>query len=558
MCGIWAWIAHPCSSLSSYDVHEKMSHAQKIQHRGPDKSLVVMHPCFFFEFHRLAFHDLSPVGDQPMVFYEDDTTIYLMANAEIYNYRFLVEKYKWNMRSQNDCEVIYCLYQHFKGNMDSVVEELDGEFAFVMVVTRFQSVERIVAARDPYGVRPLFYTRTSDAFYFSSLASGLSDLEGKPEIHPFPPSTFFCIEKDGSMKWHPFQQILDTFFSVTDDALFSRLCELLIDAVRKRVTGERPLACLLSGGLDSSLVCAIMVKILGISIHTFSIGMEGSTDLVFAQQVADDLGTEHHRVLFTAAQGLEAIDQVIQACESWDITTIRASVGQFLLARHISEHTEFRAILNGDGADEVAMGYLYWYKAPSKLEAHLESLRRVKDIYLYDGLRVDRCLGYFGLEARLPYLDKAWVQFMLSTPIVQRMPSPTRMEKQLIRDAFAKVHPGLLPDRILWRKKEAFSDGVSSVQDSWFERVKAEMERRVSDEEFKAHQHNLGLPEIPPTKEAYYYQKIFLQKFGPSCHSLIPGYWLPKWSGDLKEPSARVLSVYSSSSVSSEGSKKEE
>jgi len=521
------------------EYHDKLKMAQKVQRRGPDKTLVHMHPFFFMVFHRLAFHDLSPLGDQPFIFHNGDETAYLMANGEMYNYREIIQKHDLRMRSDSDCEVIYHLYK--KLGVPRLLEELDGEFAFVMVVTARGRVVEIVAARDPYGVRPLFYAETDEGIYFSSLAQGIP---ATVATMPFPPScgmTYAC----GTRTWCPYAtlSVSEVFVAPAHRVLTG----LFIEAVRKRTTGERPLACLLSGGLDSSLVCGVMAGVLGFKdLDTFTIGMEGSTDMVFAKEVADFLGTRHHEVTFTAQEGLDIIDEVIRACETWDITTIRASVPQFLLARYISEKTEFRAVLNGDGADEAQMGYLYWYNAPSRLEAHLESLRRVKDIYLYDGLRVDRCLGWFGLEARLPFLDRAFVEYLLGTRIESRVPGKEgRMEKHLVREAFSKVYPDILPKSVLWRKKEAFSDGVSSREHSWFAILRKEMETRVSDEEFL--DRDLGFPETPPTKEAYYYQKKFLEYFGKSRTTLIPEYWMPKWSDNTHEPSARVLSVYNDS-----------
>jgi asparagine synthase (glutamine-hydrolysing) len=544
MCGIWVWVH--LQPLEATDYRSLESLSQQVQRRGPDKTVVAVHPHFFMAFHRLAFHDLSPLGDQPLVFFDGDLTTYLVVNGEIYNDKALLHKYSLEVRSDNDCEVIYHLYKLFGNNMEKTVQALDGEFALVMVTVRGDALEEIVVTRDPYGVRPLFYSRSEKGcFRFSSVARGLTRgfLASETNVKPFPPGTVMRVSRDGRQDITTYHSFPEHFLDLGID-VSKILCKLLVDAVGKRVSSERPLACLLSGGLDSSLVCAILVRILGVqNLHTFSIGMEGSTDLAYAQEVASYLGTHHHTVHFTPQEGLDAIDEVVKACETWDITTIRASVGQYLLAKHISEKTEFRAILNGDGADEAMMGYLYWYNAPTRLDAHLESLRRLQEIYLYDGLRVDRCLGHFGLEARVPYLDKAFVDFVLTTPIATRTPSPTQMEKHLVRNAFADHHPDILPQSVLWRKKEAFSDGVSSQKESWFQTVQREMERRVSDTDFYGTP-NLGLPEIPPTKEAWYYQKKFLEIFGTSCNNLIPRYWLPKWSGDIKEPSARVLSVY--------------
>lgn len=539
MCGIWASFHAPGAAAAFPILSEIFS--EPLQSRGPDKTLVVEHPQCWLAFFRLAFHDLSPRGDQPMVFFEGVYTYYLLANGEIYNYRELVQTFSLPMQSKNDCEVIYRLYDFFEGNFSRVLQHLDGEYAIVLVKLRGDTLLDVVAARDPYGVRPLFYGLDLDQqkVYLSSLARGIP----YQETHPFPPGTWMHVDAQFHTEWNAYHDYPDDFFRTADT---SRLCSLLIQAVDKRRTGERPMACLLSGGLDSSLVCAIMVKILGVQdLHTFSIGMEGSTDLVYAAEVARFLGTHHDVVHFTAQEGVDAVDYVIEACETWDITTIRASVGQYLLAKHISETTDFKAIMNGDGADEVAMGYLYWYQAPTRLDAHLESVHRLQEIHLYDGLRVDRCLGRFGLEARVPYLDRAWVDFMLRTPIASRMPSTQRMEKHLIREAFATHYPGLLPDSVLWRKKEAFSDGVSSPQQSWFRILQTEMEKRVGDKDMETNP--LGFPEVPPSKEAWYYQKKFKEIFGHK--PLIPAYWLPRWSGEIREPSARVLSVYSSSTT---------
>jgi asparagine synthase (glutamine-hydrolysing) len=518
--------------------------SRKVQRRGPDKTNIVLHPHFFMAFHRLAFHDLSPLGDQPMIFHDGDLTTYLVANGEIYNHKVLLHKYSFTTRSKNDCEVIYPLYRYFHGDIEKTVRALDGEFVFVMITVKGSTLHEIVAVRDPFGVRPLFFSvENSDGLQFSSLASALP-----PGSKPFPPASILRWTPETGLQWsvhYVYPEFLPSMEN-RDEIL----CDLLIDAVRKRTDSERPLACLLSGGLDSSLVCGILVRRLGLkNLHTFSIGMEGSTDLEYAQEVASFLGTQHHTVHFTPEQGLAAIDAVIEACETWDITTIRASVGQFLLAQYISKHTDFKAILNGDGADEAMMGYLYWYNAPTPLDAHLESIQRLQEIHLYDGLRVDRCLGHFGLEARVPYLDKDFVNFIMATPLHLRMPTPTRMEKFLIRNAFATHYPDILPDSVLWRKKEAFSDGVSSQKESWFQTIQRDMETRVSDTEFESSL-DLGFPERPPTKEAWYYQKKFLERFGlGNTSSLIPHYWLPKWSGEEKEPSARVLSVYSSSTL---------
>lgn len=512
------------------------SASEIVRRRGPDKSMASIHPSFFLAFHRLAFNDLTVVGDQPFVFYEDDAVYHMVANGEIYNHRELVKEHDLTPRSSNDCEVIYHLYRLLQHDVDALLDSLDGEFAFVIIRTAPGEPVEVVAARDPYGVRPLFYRVSGDRIYFSSLT-----MEGG--CAPFPPGASLMARGGGGYEITRKKAIVPRICDSDDEATYRAVTGALVRAVRKRVSGERPLACLLSGGLDSSLVCGILVNVLGVrDLHTFTIGMEGGTDIAYAEDVARHLGTTHRTILFTAEEGIAAIDEVIRATGTWDITTIRASVGQFLLARHISEKTAFRAILNGDGADEACMGYAYWNNAPTPADAHEESVRLLEEIYLYDGLRVDRTLGWFGLEARLPFLDREFVAVYTGTPAVARMPKPEMMEKHLLRKSFAVMFPGILPEKVLWRRKEAFSDGVSSPKDSWFRIIQARMDTMVGDDEYRDAPRLF--PEDPPTKEAYYYQKKFLEFFGRENIGVIPRYWMPRWSGDLREPSARVLPCY--------------
>lgn len=549
MCGIWASLSCSDAIFSNGDYHQMLEKSRTVSARGPDRGQVVVHPRGLFVFYRLAFHDLSLMGDQPFTFFRPDGgVVFLVANGEIYNSQVLIQEKRFQPRSDNDCEVIFHLAETTDWDPYAIMDHLDGEFAFLLVEMNGNGrVKRALAGRDPYGVRPLFWeTRGETIWSFASLAAGL-----KEDTKPFPPGTVLEMRGGPSgvveTRWHSCTNFPIVFLECGIDVFKKGVCDRLIAAVKKRMSGERPIAALLSGGLDSSLVCAIAVRLLGkTDLATFSIGMEGSTDLVHARAVAAHLGTRHYEVLFTPEEGIAVVDEVIRSCETWDITTIRASIGQHLLAKHIAESTPFRAILNGDGADEAEMGYLYWHNAPSPSDAHDESVRRLREIYLYDGLRVDRSLGRFGLEARLPYLDKEFVEFYLRVPPEWRMPGVNRMEKHLIREAFADFHDGLLPDAVLWRTKEAFSDGVSSVESPWFRTLQGVMESRVSDQEFATPL--TGFAVVPPSKEAFYYQKKFGEFFGSKKSGLIPGYWLPRWSGEISEPSARVLPIYSNPS----------
>lgn len=514
MCGIWLSIDGVAGNPSTNT------------RRGPDHTSVYTHSEFKMVFDRLAIHDLSHVGNQPFTEYltPEEEFVY-MCNGEIYNYHEIVKRHGFTMATQSDCEVIGKLFALYR-DIRAVVAELDGEYAIAGIVLRRKKLDTIVVARDPFGVRPLYWATSGHGFIFSSLLAGI----GVPGAEHVAPGDTWMVRKYDtqfnsyfSRDWIP-QTITD------NDQLFARTTSALISAVHKRLSSERSIGFLLSGGLDSSLVVAIAAQIIGKeNVRTFSIGMAGGTDLVYARKAAEYLGTQHTEVLFTAEEGIAAIPDVVRACETYDITTIRASVGQYLLAKYISEKTDIKVILNGDGADEAEMGYLYFYNAPNEEEAHEESIRLLRNIHQFDGLRVDRCLGAHGLEARVPFLDPVFVNAMLSVPASLRIPTKTRMEKQFLRDAFFRLVPDILPSDILYRKKEAFSDGVSKTTDSWFQILQRSIQ---CDSAVYSHIQ-------PLTAEAAYYRKLFDQMF-PGHHEVVPYYWMPSWS-TTSDPSARTL-----------------
>lgn len=494
--------------------------------RGPDHTIVYSHSEFKMAFHRLAIHDLSQEGNQPFVEHltSEEEFVY-MCNGEIYNYREIVKRHGFSMTTGSDCEVIGKLFALYR-DIRAVVAELDGEYAIAGVVLKQKKLDTIVVARDPFGVRPLYWATSGHGFVFSSLLAGIE----VPGAEHVPPGDTWMVQKNDtqfnsyfSREWIP-PTIADT------DKLYAQTTSALISAVHKRLSSERSIGFLLSGGLDSSLVVAIAVQMIGKeNVRTFSIGMPGGTDLEYARKAAAYLGTQHTEVLFTAEEGIAAIPDVVRACETYDITTIRASVGQYLLAKYIAEHTDIKVILNGDGADEAEMGYLYFYNAPNEEEAHQESINLLRNIHQFDGLRVDRCLGAHGLEARVPFLDPEFVNAMLSVPASLRIPTKERMEKQFLRDAFFRLMPDLLPKEIMYRKKEAFSDGVSKTTESWFQILQRSIQCDLVN----------YLHIQPLTAEAGYYRKLFDQMF-PGQHEVVPYYWMPNWS-KTTDPSARTL-----------------
>ena len=317
---------------------------------------------------------------------------------------------------------------------------------------------------------------------------------------------------------------------------------LLTQAVKDRLLSDRPIGCLLSGGLDSSIITAILCKLLGNdNVRTYSIGMKGSLDLQYARKVADHLKTKHTEVLFTPEEGLSVIPKVIYALETFDITTVRASVGMYLLGKYISEHTTDKVIFSGEGSDELMCGYVYFHNAPNAFEAHNESKRLITELYRYDCLRADRCISSHGLELRVPFLDRQVLNFCVGSHGALKMPM-NGIEKQMLRELFEDD----LPEEVAWRRKDGFSDGVSSLQKSWYEYINEFVETQVSDTEYfnevsKEFYNGFWINSI--SKEAYYYKKIYNSMF-PFYPNPIDHYWMPKWSGELTNPSGRVLKAF--------------
>ena len=370
-------------------------------------------------------------------------------------------------------------------------------------------------------------------------------------IEQFTPSTYMTLSLDNSRQcWkihnnktysHPGFQVmsLDTKY----DTILSMVRLQFIEAIRKRVMGttDRPIACLLSGGLDSSLVTSIVSRMVP-NLETYSIGLEGSEDLIYANKVAKFLNTEHHEIIVSETEFFNAIPEVISKIESYDTTTVRASVGNYLIAKYISQHSPAKVIFNGDGSDELMGGYLYMHAAPNKLEFDFECRRLLSDIHFFDGLRSDRSICSNGLEARTPFLDRGWVQFYLSIPPeIRNHSQQNKCEKYIIREAFDDSNHNLgvfLPSEILFRTKEAFSDGVSSKTKSWYEIISNEVLKILPIDSIPDnYKHNL-----PKTLEQYYYRKIYDDIF-PNCEKCIPYFWMPKFV-NANDASARTLDIY--------------
>lgn len=520
MCGILAVL---CNSLPK-QLQAILRSGKYLSARGPDSSISIVKSSGIYIFHRLSINDTSNDGNQPMV----SGNILMMCNGEIYNHLELEQEYQLKCQSKSDCEVILRLYE--KIGFEETVKRLYGVFAIVLV-----DGDKVYLARDRIGVRPLFFGLTEEKFLaVASVPNAL--VEFCDSVTQFPPG--MCMVHDKSVRSE------DNKFTVMkllyhDKVELSpirledgteQLRDALVNAVKLRLMSDRPMGCLLSGGLDSSLVTSILVKFLGgKNVRTYSIGMEGSTDLHFARKVATALGTDHHEVIFTPQEGFAVIPEVIRALGSYDITTVRASVGMYLISKYIADKSEDKVIFSGEGSDEVLEGYLYFHNAPSPQEGEEESLRLIRNLHLYDVLRADRCISVHGLEPRVPFLDRKFVNTTLSLSADQKKPQ-YGFEKYILRKAFE----GYLPDEVLWRRKEGFSDGTSSLNKPWYKSVQEFVDPIIPD-----YLYNSNFP----SKEAQYYKMIFDNIF-PRYGNFKVDYWMPKWCGNVKDPSGRLMKAF--------------
>jgi len=629
MCGIFSVIGlgkkDSQDSQDPQDFSRLYEDFMSMKHRGPDHSTFQVLPHLVIGFHRLAIVDPTMRSNQPFVYETDERTVIFLCNGEIYNYKEIVStRGLSNGISNSDCAVIPEAYLQIQKSENPahtvqafeqfIQREVKGEFAFILIeLDALKNLSRVIVGRDPVGVRPLFMN-TASALESQSNARELyltSELKGalhsEHEFQEFPPGHLYVytptligwgLQKLNYALFYSVRPAISHTYSankpiwdeceLSDGEHLLSIRNAVMNSVKRRLNADQPLAWLLSGGVDSSLVAAISARLLGKRIRTFCCGMAGGTDLVYARQVADHIGSDHTEVLFTAEEALAAIPDVIRTIESWDTTTVRASVGQYLVSKHIGTKTDCKVVLVGEGPDEVCSSYLFNWYAPSGAAIDACARESVKNIHHYDVKRADRCIARWGLEGRVPLLDPEFIESYWVIPGEERHPRERGLEKWWLREAFAGT--GLLPDEVLYRKKEAFSDGISQnakrapkegakgpkddhdttsaprergqgvyevleVSPSWFEIIQAWVEDKVTDEELSTAA--TTYPHCPPTtKEAYYYRRLFCESVGANRQTIIPAYWQPKWSADGKEvtgyvdPSARTLTVYSEDTTS--------
>jgi len=565
MCGIW------CRIGSNNDPVDVTQWVKQLEARGPEGTRIVdVSDRVTMGFTRLAINGLTDAGMQPYT----KGPLTWICNGEIYNSKEL--EHSLGMENTgSDCECIGDLYLRHRDDLATFARALDGVFAIAL----FDSERnKLIVLRDPFGVRPLFMACRSNmmtslaninnlaipiynaAFETYVFASELKSLVPYFEVvQTFYPGTIQCYDTNtlcllNDIRYHSLNWITNPNYKISEENAFVQattdLRFALEESVRKRLQTDRPVACLLSGGLDSSLIAALVQNNLrninSPPLKTFSIGFEGSSDLKHAKLVADWIGSDHTEIKMTPDEFFDAIPTVVKAIESFDTTTVRASTGNYLVAKKIRELSDCKVVFNGDGSDELFGGYLYFNNAPNDSAFQAECERLLNDIHFFDVLRSDRSISANGLEARTPFLDKQFVSLVRSIdPGFLRPVKGEKVEKYILRCAF---DDGVtLPPEVLWRRKEAFSDGVSTPEKAWFQEIQDRVLNIIpSDWERRAtlsYSNHL----IPRTPEEFYYRFLFTTAYGINAIKSVPYRWMPRWCPETTDPSARTLQIYNDS-----------
>lgn len=545
-----------CGIVCAFDLKEKsedlrpqiLEMSKKIRHRGPDWSGIYSNDKAIMAHERLAIVDPAS-GKQPL--FSPDNKLILAANGEIYNHRALRKQFegKYKFQTESDCEVILALYQE-KGV--DFVDEMNGIFGFAIYDAE---KDEYFIARDHMGIIPLYIGWDQNGTFY--VASELKALEGIcTKIELFPPGHYMSSRDGQFVKW--WKRDWTEYNAVKDnETSIAKVKEALEAAVKRQLMSDVPYGVLLSGGLDSSVTSAIAKKYAQKRVesdgateawypqlHSFSVGLEGSPDLAAAQKVADYIGTVHHEIKFTIQEGLDAIKDVIYNIETYDITTIRSSTPMYLMARVIKS-MGIKMVLSGEGADEIFGGYLYFHKAPDAKEFHDETVRKLDKLHMYDCLRANKSLAAWGIEGRVPFLDKEFIDVAMSINPQDKMINGERMEKWVIRKAFEDM----LPESVAWRQKEQFSDGVGY---SWIDTLKDLVEKEVTDEQMENAKYRFPI-QTPQNKEEFYYRSIFEEHFpsdtaaysvpqepSVACSTKIALEWDEAFK-NMNEPSGRAI-----------------
>jgi asparagine synthase (glutamine-hydrolysing) len=545
-----------CGIVCAFDLKEKaevlrpkiLEMSKKLRHRGPDWSGIYSDEKAILAHERLAIVDPAS-GKQPL--FSEDKKLVLAANGEIYNHKELRKQFvgKYKFQTESDCEIILALYKE-KG--PSFIDEMNGIFGFALWDAEKNAY---FIARDHMGIIPLYMGWDKNGTFY--VASELKALEGHcSKIELFPPGHYLYSPEGEVKRWY--DREWKEFDAVKNNATSIEELKVALEAaVHRQLMSDVPYGVLLSGGLDSSVTSAIAKKYAEKRIesddtqeawwprlHSFSVGLEGSPDLAAAQKVAEHIGTVHHEIKFTIQEGLDAIKDVIYHLETYDITTIRASTPMYLMARVIKS-MGVKMVLSGEGADELFGGYLYFHKAPNAEEFHKETVRKLEKLHMYDCLRANKSLAAWGIEGRVPFLDKEFMDVAMRINPQDKMINKERMEKWVIRKAFESY----LPASVAWRQKEQFSDGVGY---SWIDTLKKVVNEKISDEQLANARFKFPI-QTPTTKEEYYYRSIFEGHFpsdtaalcvpqepSVACSTKIALEWDESFK-NMNEPSGRAI-----------------
>lgn len=587
---------------------------EKIRVRGPDRStfheISEYGQTLYLGFQRLAIIDTSTYGDQPFTLeykrYDDDTgeliahrSIYVICNGEIYNHHELTALYNYTdlLRGRSDCEFLSHFYAEH--GIEKFCEDLRGEFAVgILDINRLTKSMVLHLARDALSVRPLFVGHDESGFGFASELKSLVSIVDPTKIHQlrgghrmsvvistdgfvFNETCYFDLRKyekpvtdleegytyevtDMLQKMYP--DLTEEQRLVELESILQRIRETFERVVVSTMEADVPMGALLSGGLDSSLTSSIMARELrkhGKQLRTFSVGLPGAVDRDYAIAVSEHIGSLHTHVEFTNDEFLAAIPSVIKAIESFDITTTRASTGQWLICKWIHENTDIKVLTNADYSDEIMGSYLYFFNSNSPITSHNETIRLLRDIGYFDALRSDRGIANSSIEARTPFAHRDFVELIMQTDPRLKVPlsdtglidsrCPKRREKWLLRKAFDTMYKDVdgsvrsyLPHKVLWRVKDGFSDSCSSREKPWYQVIQESVEDKYTQADIDVWASNLAEADTqcrPLTKEAVYYIETFFESYG-HAFQVIPYYWMPKWSGDVTNPSGRIMSAY--------------
>ncbi|MGE4288561.1 MAG: asparagine synthase B [Salinivirgaceae bacterium] len=551
-----------CGIVCAFELKQKaedlrpriLKMAKKVRHRGPDWSGIHCEDRAILAHERLAIVDPTS-GKQPLL--SEDGKVFLAVNGEIYNHRTLRKTFEgsYNFKTESDCEVILALYRD-KGT--NFLDDLNGIFGFALYDS---AKDEYLIARDHMGIIPLYMGRDENGTFF--VASELKALEGIcTTIELFPPGHYLSSADGKLVKWY--QREWTEFEAVKNNTTsIKELHDALDAAVKRQLMSDVPYGVLLSGGLDSSVTSALAKKYAQKRIetddqatawwpqlHSFAVGLKGSPDLAAAKKVAEYIGTVHHEIVFTIQEGLDALRDVIYQLETYDITTVRASTPMYLMARAIKA-MGIKMVLSGEGADELFGGYLYFHKAPNAEEFHKETVRKLNKLHQYDCLRANKSLAAWGIEGRVPFLDKEFMDVAMRLNPKDKMITAERMEKWLVRKAFEDY----IPHEVAWRQKEQFSDGVGY---SWIDTLKTMVEEQVSDEQLANAKYKFPV-QTPSSKEEYFYRSIFSEHF-PSDAAALSVSSVPSvacstpdalaWDASFQnrnEPSGRAVNVHTKS-----------